>query len=105
MELRARREREVLPVVVAGLQIVVVDRDDVVAFLDLQVVVIGRAVLVDVADLVEAGRVGDEVEARIARLLRRARPAAGPPLTPVCDALSWPIIIIMTVCSSSSSTR
>jgi hypothetical protein len=29
----------------------------------------------------------------------------GPPLTPVCDALSSPIIIIMTVCSSSSSTR
>ncbi len=31
VELRARREREVLPVVVAGLQIVVVDGDEIVA--------------------------------------------------------------------------
>jgi hypothetical protein len=37
----ARREGEELPVVVAALEIVVVDRHDEVAFLDLQVVAIG----------------------------------------------------------------
>ena len=65
VELGPGREREVAPVVVAGLQIVAVDGDDVVAFLDLEVVAIGRPVLVDVADLVEPGRVGHEREARM----------------------------------------
>jgi hypothetical protein len=70
VELRAGREREELPVVLATLQIVAVDRDDEVTRLDLLVVVIGRPVLVDVADLEVTGRVGDEIEARVARLLR-----------------------------------
>ena len=65
------REREELPVVVARLDLAVVDRDQIVALLDLQVVVIGRPVLVDVGDLVEAGRIRREIESGMPRLERR----------------------------------
>jgi hypothetical protein len=37
VKLRAGREREVLPVVLARLEIVAVDGDEIVAFLELQV--------------------------------------------------------------------
>src|SRR5215210_1807207 len=50
MELRARREREITPVVVGGLEVVIVDRDHEVPFLDLQEVAVGGPVLVDVSD-------------------------------------------------------
>ena len=40
----------------------IVNRDDEVAGLDLEVIVVGWPVLVDVADLVVAGRVTDEIE-------------------------------------------
>src|SRR5437588_446083 len=55
VELVPRRDRERAPVVVAGLQIAIVDGHDEVAGLDREVVVIGGTVLVDVANLLEAG--------------------------------------------------
>ena len=63
------------------LQIVIVDRDEIVAGFDLQVIVIGGAILVDVADLVEPGCIGNDIESRVASLRRFAliarRTAAG----------------------------
>jgi hypothetical protein len=73
MELAAGREREVLPIVLAGLEIVIVDGDDEIARLDLQVIAIGRTILVDVGHLIEARRVGGEIESRIPCLHDRAR--------------------------------
>src|SRR5204862_7526216 len=103
VELGAGRDREIAPVVLARFQRMAVDRNDEVAGSDLQVIVVGRTALVDVADFVEARGIAGDVEAGIARG-DSERVGFGPPLTPVCDALRCPIIIIMTLCSSSSST-
>ena len=105
VELLAQRIGESLPVVVRRLQVAIVERDDELAFLDLQVVLVGGTVLVDASNLVVPGRIGDEIEARDSASAPLPRLLPGAPLTPVCDALSRPIIIIITACSSSSSTR
>ena len=81
-ELAARKNVEELPVVVAGLQFLAVDRKDEVAGGDLDVIVIGRTFAVDVGDLVEAAGIGLEVEARVAG--RDALPRAGPVWAGAC---------------------
>ena len=74
VELAARREREVAASSCRSSSASRSStRDDVVARRDLQVVVIGRTVLVDVADLVEAGRIGDEIESRAGASARVGR--------------------------------
>ena len=83
-ELAAGKNVEELPVILAGLQLLAVHREDEVAGRDLDVIVIGRALAVDVADLVEAAGIGLQVEAGIAggdallgRPLRGQAAAAG----------------------------
>ena len=64
--LRLSRSIQQLPVVVAGLDGLAVDRDEVVAVADLDPVLVGRPVLVDVRHLVAAGAVvGLELDAEV----------------------------------------
>ena len=57
----------------------IVHRNDVLPFLDLQVVAVGRTVLIDVCHLVQARRIRNEIEAGVTclqRLLIRRRSSA-----------------------------
>ena len=92
-------------VVVAGLDRLAVDGDQVVPLLDLDPVLVGRPVFVDVRDLVAAaGRIGLEVQAEVpghdAGAASPPWPRSRPAEAPVCEALSSPIISLMTFISS-----
>src|SRR6185437_16032236 len=60
---------EQLPVIVTGLDVLTVDGEDKIAFVDFDVILVGRSVLVDMGDLVETAGVGLQFEPWIAGLI------------------------------------
>ena len=103
--LRLSRWFSSCPVLVAGFDRLAVDREQVVADRDLDPVLVGGTVLVDVRHLVSSGRrVGFELDAEMA--CRNAAAAAdrrGGGAAPVCEAFNSPIISLMMLSSSCRS--